>query len=238
MALINCTECAKQVSDQALACPYCGHPIARKPPAARSINSLRLLVIFTMFCVLLVSAYVLFARFSKTHSHLADNNSAAVGSSDKEKTRGALQDFLVEAEKLDAIGQEIISESIEQKYLINDSKAYGSLPEDREKGQEIWSKLRDLHSRFDSQLRIVQTKFQYSPLPANPAFHRNLEDALRQWQWAMEFWGDTDMRFSALVSSKSAFSDAKKGLEPGHENDPPLGYPFPSKTALDDAIRR
>lgn len=27
MALINCPECEREVSDQALACPHCGHPI-------------------------------------------------------------------------------------------------------------------------------------------------------------------------------------------------------------------
>jgi len=29
MALINCTECGKQVSVEAQACPNCGHPVAR-----------------------------------------------------------------------------------------------------------------------------------------------------------------------------------------------------------------
>ena len=27
MALINCPECEREVSDQAMACPHCGHPI-------------------------------------------------------------------------------------------------------------------------------------------------------------------------------------------------------------------
>ncbi|AZI21523.1 zinc-ribbon domain-containing protein [Chryseobacterium taklimakanense] len=27
MALINCTECNKEISDKALTCPYCGNPI-------------------------------------------------------------------------------------------------------------------------------------------------------------------------------------------------------------------
>lgn len=29
MALINCPECGKKVSDQAVACPDCGYPIAK-----------------------------------------------------------------------------------------------------------------------------------------------------------------------------------------------------------------
>jgi len=33
MALINCPECGKQVSDAASACPHCGHPIRSAAPA-------------------------------------------------------------------------------------------------------------------------------------------------------------------------------------------------------------
>jgi uncharacterized membrane protein HdeD (DUF308 family) len=29
MALINCPECQKEISDQATACPHCGHPMKR-----------------------------------------------------------------------------------------------------------------------------------------------------------------------------------------------------------------
>ena len=37
------------------------------------------------------------------------------GSPDQDKTREALKDFLIDAEKLDAIGEEIISESIRER---------------------------------------------------------------------------------------------------------------------------
>lgn len=30
MALINCTECGKEVSDKAISCPHCGNPISKK----------------------------------------------------------------------------------------------------------------------------------------------------------------------------------------------------------------
>lgn len=32
MALINCPECSKEISDKAEACPQCGFPIKRSPP--------------------------------------------------------------------------------------------------------------------------------------------------------------------------------------------------------------
>lgn len=39
MALIDCPECRKQVSDAAASCPTCGHPIRFAPPPLRSTYS-------------------------------------------------------------------------------------------------------------------------------------------------------------------------------------------------------
>ncbi len=36
MALINCPECSREVSDQAAACPHCGYPLRAKPSPAGS----------------------------------------------------------------------------------------------------------------------------------------------------------------------------------------------------------
>ena len=38
MALIPCPECAREVSDRAIACPGCGHPIAAAAPNGRAIH--------------------------------------------------------------------------------------------------------------------------------------------------------------------------------------------------------
>lgn len=65
MALIPCPTCAQRVSEQALACPSCGHPIAAagegKQTAIRvlggvagtyvSANALVQLVIGVVFCI-------------------------------------------------------------------------------------------------------------------------------------------------------------------------------------------
>lgn len=32
MTLVKCSECGKEVSNQAAACPHCGNPLLRKPP--------------------------------------------------------------------------------------------------------------------------------------------------------------------------------------------------------------
>ena len=31
MALINCPECGKEISDKAISCPNCGNPMNNKP---------------------------------------------------------------------------------------------------------------------------------------------------------------------------------------------------------------
>jgi hypothetical protein len=36
MALIQCSECNKEISDQAISCPGCGSPIALRRPAVRA----------------------------------------------------------------------------------------------------------------------------------------------------------------------------------------------------------
>ncbi len=40
MALINCPECGREMSDAATACPHCGMPLhAAKPPALEEVNT-------------------------------------------------------------------------------------------------------------------------------------------------------------------------------------------------------
>lgn len=41
MALIQCPECKKDISDMARACPHCGYPIPIKPPPKMSQEQTR-----------------------------------------------------------------------------------------------------------------------------------------------------------------------------------------------------
>jgi predicted amidophosphoribosyltransferase len=40
MALINCPECNKEISDMAESCPHCGFPIAKKAPLKPALPSM------------------------------------------------------------------------------------------------------------------------------------------------------------------------------------------------------
>ena len=55
MALINCPECGKEVSDQAPACIHCGYPLQAaggrtpvKGETRKSVNPTKWMIIFTM----------------------------------------------------------------------------------------------------------------------------------------------------------------------------------------------
>jgi len=39
MALIQCPECGRDVSDKAAACPHCGHPVRGQVKSDRVLNS-------------------------------------------------------------------------------------------------------------------------------------------------------------------------------------------------------
>jgi len=63
MALINCPECGKSISDKASACPHCGNPIAepptqQQPPTqVKKFNIQKLLaVLLTVFSLIALMA--------------------------------------------------------------------------------------------------------------------------------------------------------------------------------------
>ena len=53
MALINCPECNKQISDKATACPHCGNPIAEPPTNQQAPVQVKKFNIQKLFAVLL-----------------------------------------------------------------------------------------------------------------------------------------------------------------------------------------
>lgn len=57
MALINCPECKKEISNKATACPHCGCPIGKKPKSSsdKLLDVVRfLLIIFILGYLLIV----------------------------------------------------------------------------------------------------------------------------------------------------------------------------------------
>jgi hypothetical protein len=74
MALIQCPECHRDVSDKASACPHCAYPFARTPHGQRSVHVIEktgrtwkeIRALGWLF--ILVGALVLFAEWASDHS--------------------------------------------------------------------------------------------------------------------------------------------------------------------------
>ncbi len=60
MALLSCTECQKEVSDKALACPHCGFPLRGQamPPAVRARHTMLVRVVAVALFICLAGAGV------------------------------------------------------------------------------------------------------------------------------------------------------------------------------------
>lgn len=66
MALINCPECDKRISDQAENCPSCGHPINPNQPVKQKgegcfLQTLNIgcLIVLAVFAILVVLVFAL-----------------------------------------------------------------------------------------------------------------------------------------------------------------------------------
>lgn len=62
MALVHCTECGREISDQAIACPQCGYPRRRTAPMTRGIKFLLaalVLMLVGMFAFAIVAAWIM-----------------------------------------------------------------------------------------------------------------------------------------------------------------------------------
>ena len=62
MALVQCTECGREISDQAIACPQCGYPRRRTAPMTRGIKFLLaalVLMLVGMFAFAIVAAWIM-----------------------------------------------------------------------------------------------------------------------------------------------------------------------------------
>lgn len=69
MALINCKECGKQISDQAAVCPHCGAPLkTQRVPAKHAISNSGCLAILGVLGVLILFGSMIRACSSETTS--------------------------------------------------------------------------------------------------------------------------------------------------------------------------
>jgi hypothetical protein len=148
-----------------------------------------------------------------TPTDTSSRGTALRDASDKKQIRASLQEFLVEAEKLDAIAEQIVSLSFAYNEARNDYLAYGSKLGEPDKTPKIWSDLTQVLPQFDSQLRVAKTRLAYSSLPHDTSSYESFDDVLKKYQYVIDIWGDTDQRIAAAIKAKYAFKEAKERLE-------------------------
>lgn len=82
MALMNCPECGKEISDQANACPNCGYPLHSEASTAKTISTVPklskkakiILGVSLLAVALIVSSFVLFFNHRKNFTSLTHRN--------------------------------------------------------------------------------------------------------------------------------------------------------------------
>lgn len=82
MALMNCPECGKEISDQANACPNCGYPLHPETSTAKTVTTIPklskkakiILGVSLLAVALIVSSFVLFFNHRKNFTSLTHRN--------------------------------------------------------------------------------------------------------------------------------------------------------------------
>lgn len=124
MALIDCSECGKQVSSSAASCPNCGHPIASVPPTppatpssesgtARTPTAATILKICGVLFVLVVIAKTCTGSDSASSS-----SSAAVHEQTTQPSREAELDVTAEKLWVDYDANEVTADNIYKGKVI------------------------------------------------------------------------------------------------------------------------
>lgn len=60
MALIQCSECGKEISDQISACPHCGYPVQKQTDENKGNNKKKLLLPIIIAGIILVLIAIIF----------------------------------------------------------------------------------------------------------------------------------------------------------------------------------
>lgn len=133
MALINCPECGKQISENAEACPNCGNPISKQPIGNKNVASRQSLMnkIFLGIGVAIIAFIIYAIAVAPSHQMTPDKA--------KNLLREAEQDFKEQVEKDDYKARDYIR-------II----------------QSDYSTLREKREAYNELIKIKETFSQYS----------------------------------------------------------------------------
>jgi hypothetical protein len=69
MALINCPECEKEISDRVRACPHCGYPFVEENTPQKKVGRSKIkpaIITFIIVEIILIAGFFVFKHFTKT----------------------------------------------------------------------------------------------------------------------------------------------------------------------------
>lgn len=82
LALITCPECSHQISDQAISCPHCGYPLARRTAQfnihnVRTVDVIRMFLVVGIVVVAMISVWYYFGGIQTSSVNRAGNASVS-----------------------------------------------------------------------------------------------------------------------------------------------------------------
>ena len=82
MALLTCPECSHQISDQAISCPHCGYPLARRTAQfnihnVRTVDVIRMFLVVGIVVVAMISVWYYFGGIQTSSVNRAGNASVS-----------------------------------------------------------------------------------------------------------------------------------------------------------------
>ena len=69
MALINCPECGKEISDEAKTCPNCGKPL-KKPKEKKKVNKKAVIICAVIMSIMVIGGSIGFSFYSNTPDYV------------------------------------------------------------------------------------------------------------------------------------------------------------------------
>lgn len=216
MALINCPECNKEISDSTNNCPFCGYPIK---PTKKTQNKLWLILIAVVLIVAIITAGVV-ASLRYVEKGMIENN--APNTSTTEQTETTIKETSKISLKSNDDFSEIINAEADKsikkmtdEYNTLSKKVGSSYSNYRKHKAEItmWYEECENEAQNFYNIMALYCKEYYDNVADNglndyKTWNRAMQDSYRDWNRCMQdYYGDWNDLY------KDAFSDFEDATE-------------------------
>ena len=113
--------------------------------------------------------------------------------------RAKLQEFIIEAEKLDALAEEISRLSLKEKNAFEDYRKFGIKLGEPDGSKKVREQLEPFMERFDTQRRIARVRFDSTLLPVPSKTATEAIGIFQEAERLLSSWGDPELRFKKAI---------------------------------------